>query len=49
MWTYIIVGVVIALAVLLCFALAIASFSFDNYQSKLKELNSQRSGFVITS
>jgi len=39
MWTYVVVGVIIALAVLLCLALAIASFSFDNFNQKLNELS----------
>lgn len=37
MWTWIVVGIVGALVLLLCFALAIASFSFDNYSQQLEE------------
>ncbi len=47
MWTWIIVGIVVALAVLLCFALAVASFSFDNYKDKLEKLDSTRNSFGI--
>ncbi len=46
--TYIIIGIVIALAVLLCFALAIASFSFENYYDKLKKIQQCRNTYGIT-
>ena len=36
MWTWIIVAATVMLVLLLCFALAVASFSFDNYAEKLK-------------
>lgn len=37
MWTWIIVGICAGLVLLLCFALAVASFSFENFYSKLQE------------
>lgn len=48
MWTWVIVGIVVALAVVLCFALAVASFSFDNYAEKLKNLDAKRNSYGIT-
>ncbi len=39
MWTYVIIGVVAVLAVLLCLALAIATSSFENYKQKLEKIN----------
>lgn len=48
MWTWIIVGVVIALAVLLCFLLAVATFSFENYYSKFQEVNSISNSYQIS-
>ena len=48
MWTYVIIGVVIALGILLCLALAIASFSFENYSSKHKVINSLRNSYGIS-
>lgn len=38
MWTWIIIGIVAGIVLLLCFALAIASFSFENFYSKLEEI-----------
>ena len=34
MWTYILVGAGIVVGLLLCFALAVASFSFSNFKEK---------------
>ncbi len=48
MWTWIIVGIVIALAVLLCFLLAVANFSFDNFQAKLREYDKIRNRYGIS-
>ena len=48
MWTYIIIGVSVAIVLALCFALAVASFSFDNYAEKLKTLDGTRNSFQIT-
>ncbi len=48
MWTWIIVGIVIGLAVLLCFLLAIANFSFENFEAKLKEYSVKRNSYGIT-
>ncbi len=39
MWTYVIIGVVVVLAVLLCVALAIASSPFENYKQKFDKVN----------
>ncbi len=47
-WTYLIIGVVIGLVLLLCFALAVASFSFDNYYEKWKALNQKRNSYGLT-
>lgn len=35
-------------AILLCFALAVASFSFENYAAKLKEVSSSKNTFGIS-
>lgn len=39
MLTYIIIGIVVLFVILLCVALAIASFSYDNYYESLKKTN----------
>lgn len=48
MLTYIIIGISIAFVLLFCFALAIASFSFDNYLQNLQKLDKIRNsqGFL---
>lgn len=38
-WTWVIIGAVVLFVVLLCVALAIASFSFENYYAKLQEVD----------
>ena len=48
MMTYIIIGFVVAFVLLLCFCLAVASFSFDNYNDKLKDLNLKRNSAGIS-
>ena len=48
MTTYIVVGVVILFAILLCVALAIASFSFDNYHDMLKKTNEKQNSYGIS-
>ena len=47
-WTYVVIGVVAVLVILLCLGLAIASFSFENYYENLKEANSQRNNYGFT-
>ena len=39
MWTYVIIGIAIIFVLFLCFALAVASFSFENYYEKLKQID----------
>lgn len=46
--TYVIIGLVIVFALLLCFCLAVASFSFENYYEKLKETDLKRNSIGIT-
>ena len=48
MITYIVLGIVLVFVLLLCFALAIASFSFDNYADNLKKTNQMRNTYGIT-
>lgn len=48
MITYIVLGIVLVFVLLLCFALAIASFSFDNYADNLKKTNNLRNTYGIT-
>ncbi len=48
MWTWIIVGVVLALVLLLCLALAVASFAFDNFMEKHQEMSQKRNSYRIT-
>lgn len=48
MWTYVIIGVVGVCVVGLCFALAVASFSSENFFSKWKEVNETRNSIGIT-
>lgn len=43
--TYAVIGIVVAFGLFLCFALAIASFSFDNYYDKFKENNVRRNSY----
>lgn len=47
MMTYIIIGIAVFFVLLLCFALAVASFSSENYLENFKELNSLRNSFEI--
>lgn len=47
MMTYIIIGIVVIFVVLLCLALAVASFSSENYLENLKELNQTRNSLGI--
>lgn len=42
MLTYIIIGIVVLFVILLCVALAIASFSYDNYYESLKKTNKMK-------
>lgn len=42
MLTYIIIGIVVLFVILLCVALAIASFSYDNYYESLKKTNEMK-------
>lgn len=42
MWTYIIIGIVIVVVLLLCFALAVANFSYQNHFEKLKNCQEKR-------
>ncbi len=48
MITYIIIGVVVVFVLLICFALAIASFSSDNYLENLKSLNGSPNSLDIS-
>lgn len=48
MTTYIVIGITVALVLLLCFALAIASFSTENYLEKLKETENMRNTYGIS-
>lgn len=48
MMTYIIIAIIVVFVLLLCFALAIASFSFDNYLENLKNLNNEENSFGIS-
>ena len=47
MLTYIVVGIVIVFSLFLCFALAVASFSFDNYTENLKKADQFRNSYGI--
>ncbi|MDE6583238.1 MAG: zinc metallopeptidase [Clostridia bacterium] len=46
--TYVIIALVIVFALLLCFCLAVASFSFENYYEKLRETDQKRNSAGIT-
>lgn len=48
MITYIIIGVVIGLGLLLCFLLAVANFSFNQFYEKFKENDVRRNSYGIT-
>ena len=48
MITYIIIAISVVFVLLLCFALAIASFSTENYIENLKELNNSFNSFAIS-
>ncbi len=48
MMTYIIIGVVIGLGLLLCFLLAVANFSWNQFYDKYKENEARRNSFGIT-
>lgn len=48
MLTYIVVWIVIVFAIFLCFALAVASFSFDNYADNLKKTNQYKNSYGIS-
>ncbi len=45
---YIVIGVVALFVILLCFALAVASFSFENYAENLKKTNNLRNSAKIS-
>lgn len=46
---YVVIGLLIAFAIFVCFALAVASFSFDNYYENLKKTNQMKnSGGIST-
>lgn len=47
-WTYFIIGAAAAVVLLLCLALAVASFSFDNYRDKLQQMQSQRNSYGLS-
>lgn len=48
MITYVIIGVAVAVVLLFCLALAIASFSAENFYEKLKENNNRRNTYGIS-
>lgn len=48
MMTYIIIGVVVGLGLLLCFLLAVANFSWNQFYEKFKENEARRNSFGIT-
>ncbi|MBE7075489.1 MAG: hypothetical protein E7375_00265 [Clostridiales bacterium] len=48
MLTYILIGVAVGFVLLLCFCLAIANFSFDNYNEKLQQLDGVKNSYNIT-
>ncbi len=47
MWTYIIIGIVVVVVLLLCFVLSVANNSFSNYREKLEEMDSKRNSHGI--
>ena len=46
--TYIVIGICVILVIFLCFALAVASFSFDNYAENLKKTNDMKNSYGIS-
>ncbi len=48
MMTYVIIGVVIGLGLVLCFLLAVANFSFNQFYEKFKENDARRNSYGIT-
>lgn len=45
---YVVIGLLVAFAIFVCFALAVASFSFDNYYENLKKTNKMRNGCGVS-
>lgn len=48
MITYIVIGLCVVFAILLCLALAVASFSFDNFAENLRRTNEYENSYGIT-
>ncbi len=46
--TFVIIALVVVFALMLCFCLAVASFSFDNYYEKLKEIDQKRNSLGVS-
>ena len=45
---YVVIGLLVAFAIFVCFALAVASFSFDNYYENLKKTNQMQNSCGVS-